>query len=551
MVATRAKRGRDAKAKDTGVEELRFDFSGDQARDPDGQDSSLAPGLEGVAGGVVPADESARADTPLSPGTPLVAPVGVAVSLGSACDAALSVGEFYELVRAALKEVFPGEIWVTGEIRKVSTSRGHHYLELADHLEATATSGAESSVTFRGASFGRAQNATLEVACWARDWPVVQRELDAVGVELVPGLVVRVRGKVSVWEGGSKLRFSMTALDVEALVGGIAAARRRLLGLLAAEDLLEANRRLPLPLVPLRIGLVTSPGSEAYRDFTGQLERSGYCFDIRFEPSVVQGPDAPGGIAAALAKLEAFDPALVVLVRGGGARGDLAAFDSEPVARAISEARFPVWTGIGHTGDRSVADEVAQRALVTPTQCGEAVVATVSKYLEDVERIARRLSSSVDARLDEASRSLQARSSLLRRGVTQGLTSSLQALRATEMRVGSAALVTIERSRGHLANRAQRLGSLSVQQVAVQAERVEHDRELLRVLDPRRQLERGWSLTRDEQGQVVRTAASLRRGGRLVTTFAHGSAVSVVGEICPGPDLKVDDAGVPADGGEP
>jgi exodeoxyribonuclease VII large subunit len=210
-----------------------------------------------------------------------------------------------------------------------------------------------------------------------------------------------------------------------------------------------------------------------------------------------------------------------------------------------------VWTGIGHTGDRSVADEVAQRALVTPTQCGEAVVATVSKYLEDVERIARRLSSSVDARLDEASRSLQARSSLLRRGVTQGLTSSLQALRATEMRVGSAALVTIERSRGHLANRAQRLGSLSVQQVAVQAERVEHDRELLRVLDPRRQLERGWSLTRDEQGQVVRTAASLRRGGRLVTTFAHGSAVSVVGEICPGPDLKVDDAGVPADGGEP
>ena len=139
---------------------------------------------------------------------------------------------------------------MTGEICKVTTSRGHHYLELADHGE---------SLTPRGAGAGRGA-ATLEVACWARDWPVVQYELAAVGLELVPGLVVRVRGKVTVWEGGSKLRFSMTALDVEALVGGIAAARRRLLGSLAAEGIIDGNRRLPLPAVPLRIGLVTSAG---------------------------------------------------------------------------------------------------------------------------------------------------------------------------------------------------------------------------------------------------------------------------------------------------
>ncbi len=196
---------------------------------------------------------------------------------GSASDAALSISEFYSRVKGALRETFPGEVWVTGEIRKVTTSRGHHYLELADRLDALDRPSVEGLTVARG-GLPRNANATLEVACWARDWPVVQYELEAVGVELTPGLVVRVRGTVTVWEGGSKLRFSMTALDVEALVGGIAAARRRLLGALASEGLLEANRRQRLPLVPLRIGLVTSPGSEAYRDFTGQLERSGYLF---------------------------------------------------------------------------------------------------------------------------------------------------------------------------------------------------------------------------------------------------------------------------------
>src|SRR6201999_3372326 len=121
----------------------------------------------------------------------------------------------------------------------------HRYLELADAGAAAETAG-------RGAA------QQLEVVCWSREWPTIAAALNEAGVELEVGRVVRVRGRVSVWEGGSKLRFTLTALDVEALLGGIAAARHRLLTALAAEGLLEANRRLPLPLVPLRIGLVTS-----------------------------------------------------------------------------------------------------------------------------------------------------------------------------------------------------------------------------------------------------------------------------------------------------
>ena len=538
MAGARVKRRQDAKT--SGVEELRFDLSGSGEQEQEQEPELVGPSLSRAVPAARSGDELEVAAEP--PPMLLVIASEPLVLPGSVSDAALSVGEFYDCVRGALRLAFPDEIWVTGEIRKVSSSRGHHYLELADHLETSEYRISEASASARNGPAGRNTGATLEVACWARDWPTIQYELAAVGVDLVPGLVVRVRGKVSVWEGGSKLRFSMTALDVEALVGGIAAARRRLLGTLAAEDLLDANRRLPLPIVPLRIGLVTSPGSEAYRDFTGELERSGYLFDVRFEPSIVQGPEAPAQIVGALTKLSAFEPQLVVVVRGGGAKGDLAAFDSELVARAIARAPFPVWTGIGHTGDRSVADEVAHRALVTPTQCGEALVAVVAAYLEGVDRRARRLAQRVEARLDEASRELAACGAVTRRVAIQSLERSSLNLRAAETRIGNAALVAIERSQGRLVNRAQRLAGPSTQHLAVQAQRVAHRRELLALLDPRHQLERGWSLTRGEDGRVVRSATSLRLGERLTTTFAEGSAGSVVEEIhLPPPATATDD----------
>jgi len=525
---TRGTRG----ARGPGVEELRFDFASGGEEDRDS--ASRSPSQ------VLPAP---RFSSEPPPKLSVVADQPAAVP-GSVSDAALSVSEFYNRVRGALREEFPDEVWVTGEIRKVTESRGHHYLELADHAGGPSLPTSEGP-TARGGLTPRTANATLEVACWARDWPVVRYDLAAVGVELVPGLVVRVRGKVTIWEGASKLRFSMTALDVEARVGGISAARRRLLGTLGAEGILESNRRLELPAVPLRIGLVTSPSSEAYRDFTGQLERSGYVFDLRFEASSVQGPEAPAQIARALTRLASFAPDLVIVVRGGGAKGDLAAFDSELVARAIAGARFPVWTGIGHTGDRSVADEVAHRALVTPTQCGEAVVAVVGEYLEGVDRRARRLAQRIELRLDEASRNLAQSSASTGRAARQALDRSGLTLRGAETRIANAALVAIERSHGRLVNRAQRLAAPSTRQLGVQAQRVAHQRELLKLFDPRRQLERGWTLTRDEAGRIVRSSASLRPGERLTTTFAKGSASSVVDEIRPPAGAVANDGGIP------
>jgi exodeoxyribonuclease VII large subunit len=456
-----------------------------------------------------PAPEPAPKSVPGSPGP----------RPGETSDCPLSVGAFFSRARAALSRAFPDEIWVTGEVRKVTDRRGSQFIELADHAP-------EPGEDPR-------QLACLDVACWSREWPAIAKQLRQVGLKLEPGLVVRVRGRASVWEGGGRLRLTMTALDVEALLGGIAAARARLMAALRAEGLFESNRRLPVPIVPLRVGLVTSRDSEARRDFTGRLEASGFRFEVVFEHSAVQGIDAPPLLAAALRRLRSAEVDLAVLVRGGGGRGDLVAFDSEVVARAIVGAPFPVWTGIGHTGDRSVADEVANRALITPSACGEALVARVAEYWDGVQARARLLSARVCGQLDRrdaelagsARRAVQAASHQLERQA------DLVRDRGEHARRGSAAVVA--RAEQYLAARAAALESAGRHLLASSGREVDAKRELLRAFDPRRQMERGWTMTRDEQGRPLRSVDGVRAGARLVTVFADGEAESAVTSVRP------------------
>jgi exodeoxyribonuclease VII large subunit len=462
---------------------------------------ALAEGTGGESG-----DEAVR-EPPGEPSWP-----------GESSDAALSVTDFYERLRRSLRAGFPDEVWVTGEIRKVSVSKGHRYIELAEHGDATDA----SQLGQRGSA------ATLEVACWAREWPAVAARLEGVGLELTAGMVVRVRGRVSVWEAGARIRFSMSELDVEALVGGIAAARRKLLAALEKEGLLEANRLLPTPLVPLRVGLVTSPGSEAYRDFTGQLQRSGFDFKVTLEPSLVQGPEAPFQLQRALERLQSLELDVIVLVRGGGAKGDLAAFDHEAVARAIVTSRYPVWTGIGHTGDRSVADEIAQWSLVTPTACGEAVVNGVASFLELLDNRRTQLVRAGSRALDSSEHQAVSTRSDLVRAARHELARTEAALFSARARAERGAVLALSACGGSLARRSAKVADLAANKLSTVDHYLEHQRALLRGFDPRRQLERGWTLTRSSSGRILRSVEEVAEGETITSVLADGEICSQV-----------------------
>lgn len=416
------------------------------------------------------------------------------MSSDAALENVIDVGEFYRLITEHLESSFGRRHprWVRGEIVKVY-EKSHLYVDLADS----------------GAATSDAKRAVLNAHCWASQWAPMKRALAESGVILKPGMIISFYGYVDVYAPQGRLGFTVTDIDVTSLLGDVARRRAELIARLGAEGLLDANKRAVLSPVPLRIGLVASPQTEGFNDFTGQLARSGYSFDVRLVTTLVQGETAPPQIVRALEALDAAGVDVICVVRGGGSKGDLACFDDERVARAIAACRTPVFTGIGHTGDESVADLVAHTRAITPTKLGEEVVNLVAQWRErNVTAPARRVSQAGTAVLDEAENYLGER----RRTMNFAVRDRLRA----EAR--------------HLDSTRQRLEVSSRRMLEGAARHIESTRQLLSAYDPERRLAQGWSIVTTREGHVVRSLASVSVGDEVLVRVTDGTFISVVKE---------------------
>ncbi|MGO8872535.1 MAG: exodeoxyribonuclease VII large subunit [Acidimicrobiales bacterium] len=452
----------------------------------------------------------------------------------------LSISDLYLRIDRALKGAFPGEVWVSGEVRSFNvSSRGHCYIDLVDPLNAQDNG-----------------SPVLKVVCWSGRWSRVRGTLDHLGITLDAGLVVRVKGEVQLYKPRGDISFILSELDTEALLGRVAAERARLIKALVDENLFDRNRRLPVPRLPLRIGLVASPGTEGFRDFLGQLEASGMAFDVRVAATQVQGREAAASVAASLERLRAEQCDLLVVVRGGGSKADLATFDAEPVARAIATSDTPVWTGIGHTGDQSVADEVANRSFITPTECGQELARLATDYWrmgleaaivvgrlgrDQVARSERTLdrhrhgmATGARSQLDRHAERLVHRTRTLRGAVRSQVDARERQLAVAGTGLARCAVRSLASGEESLWFRTSRLAALPDRCLQVEELRAAQWRRLLGAFDYRRQLERGYSVTRDGNGRVVRSAAEVTAGELLLTRLSDGEVASrVTDEVVP------------------
>ncbi len=201
---------------------------------------------------------------------------------------------------------------------------------------------------------------------------------------------VRIFGQLDFYAPTGRLGLKMAGIDPRFTLGELSQARDQVVRALVASGLFDANRARRLSPIPLRVGVVASVGSAAWHDFRDELDRSGFGFDLAVCDTRVQGEWAVPMVAAAIRTLtRRGDLDCVVVIRGGGARNELATFDAESIAVAIATSPVPVLTGLGHEVDRSVADEVAHTALKTPTACAGALIDAVHDYLAATERCGR------------------------------------------------------------------------------------------------------------------------------------------------------------------
>ena len=450
-----------------------------------------------------------------------------------------TVAELADRIKQVLSDAFGDEIWVEGEIRNLSRARsGHMYFDL---VEPDPDNGA-----------GKQPEASVSVALFRFNRERVEETLRRHGgMAMEDGMKIRIQGKLDFWPPGGRLQLYMSGIDPNFTLGELEAERLRLLEKLRDEGLLAKNQAVPFPVAPLRIGLVTSNGSAAHHDFCDELVNSGLAWEVLLADTPVQGADAPPLIAAAIGAVGRAGVDVIAVVRGGGARTDLVAFDSEAVARAVAIVPVPVVTGVGHEIDRTIIDEVAHEAQKTPTAAAVFIVGVARAHLQATEvawdgiaEWAQRLLDNADrrllavsqttartaeSRLHQAGSRLQGRAGRARdlaETRTRGETRKVDDCAGTMRHRATAAIVdgrrTLERKKSGVVTQALRIPRAAGKELVNLEGRA-------RLLDPRAILARGWSITR-HGGNVVRNSSAVAAGDELVTTLAEGELHSTVSE---------------------
>lgn len=406
----------------------------------------------------------------------------------------MSVQEVCTALERTIEDRFPEEVWIRGAISGLNRSSGGHvYFDLVEPGE-----------------LGRRPEAVLPVALFAKHKFRVNAILKKSGgrMRMEDGIEIRVRGRLAFYGPQSRVQLLMSLIDPAFTLGQLDVARAQLLSALAAEGVLDANRRLPTPAIPLRLVLITSTASAAEADFLHELETSGLPFQVTIVDSRVQGSEAVAMLAEAIERSASLEPDLIAVVRGGGARTDLVAFDHELVARAIVRSPVPVFVGIGHEIDLSVADQVAHLSTKTPTACAAAIVGLARSFVDRVDEAERRLDRVTGLQLDR----------------------SEQLLSAAANRIGLSAGRAVERQRSRLDLLGHRSEEAAARSLERQTDQLARHELRAAALDPARTLSRGWSITRTTAGTLIRTPEDAPPGTSLITTLAKGSLMSTTSD---------------------
>ena len=407
-----------------------------------------------------------------------------------------TVGELTRQIRGTLETKFRA-VWVQGEISNYKLHlSGHQYFTLKD------------------------QRAQMACVIW-RDTIASPRE------PLVDGTQVQVYGTVTVFEARGQYQLNVQVLQPRG-VGLLQAKFEALKRKLEAEGLFAPERKKPLPKFPRRIGIVTSPTGAAIRDILNVLCRRAPGLQILINPVRVQGTGAAQEIAVAIRELaspnEAFGPLdLIVVTRGGGSIEDLWEFNEEIVARAIFNSRVPVVSAVGHEIDFTISDFVADLRAPTPSAAAELIVPDIVDLQRRLDGCTRTLSRQLLGRVREAQQRVDHARETLQRCLAHTIDAYkrglLHIMRALQARSPEREL-TMRRNR--FTDLQRRLVGSPVRLLENARHRFQRIEGILRVLGPNATLRRGYSITLNDHGKIIRTISAVGPKMKIRTRVGDG-----------------------------
>ena len=418
-----------------------------------------------------------------------------------------------------------GVLWVQGEISNFKLhSSGHMYFSLKD---------------------ARAQ---IKAACFRNSNMYLKFRPE-------DGMEVLARGRISVYEPRGDYQFLVEYMEPVGL-GSLQKAFEQLREKLRVEGLFDENRKIPLPMLPKKVGIVTSPTGAAVRDMLRVLKRRNAALDVLIYPAKVQGTGAAEEIAEGIRALNEHGGVDVIIAgRGGGSIEDLWAFNEEIVARAIAESKIPIVSAVGHETDFTIADFVADVRASTPSNAAELVSGVREEMLINVRVLENRIRQAIRRRMDIC------RLNLERLSRNRAFTIAPNKIREFQQRFDEAALRMIhgvrnltldarrrerllaarlrpedlrrltERKKDVLSNVCQNLTAATRSFMNSQKSRFVVVIAKMDPLSPLGVLARGFAICQNGEGKIIRNASEVRVGDDVRVRLASGEIECTVGAV--------------------
>ena len=371
------------------------------------------------------------------------------------------------------------------------------------------------------------------------------------------GLQVVVRGRITIYEDRGELQISAEYLEPKG-AGALQIAFEQLKAKLEAEGLFNSSRKKPIPALPRRIGVITSPQAAALRDVLNILQRRHQSANVLIFPAQVQGELAPSEIGSGIRYFnKANNVDVIIVARGGGSAEDLAAFNQEGLARTVAASKIPVISAVGHETDFTILDFVADLRAPTPSAAAELVIRSRQEIEEEAGSLHRRLEKAMRYRL------LMARQALTEMAQHGAFVRITDLIHRRQQRLDDLVYRLAHSQRDVLDRHRRRFETLSAAVRHYDARRVlrgirqqldayvsalnattrtaflrrrgqlEQLSGQLQALSPLAILDRGYALIFDESGKLVKDAARVQEGDTISARLARGTLIATVSKKNP------------------
>ncbi len=428
----------------------------------------------------------------------------------------LTISDLNREIRQRIRQAFPSEIWVVGELQGYDrNTKKNVWFELVERD-------------------GDEAKARVDAFMFEADARRVMDRLaqDSPDICWRDGLMVRVRVKPDFFESGGRFQLQIRDVDPTYTAGALNAQRDRVLRQLVEEGIATNNVDLPMPICPLRVGVITSAGSDAYNDIIHELVASGFSFAITLAPATMQGAQTESSVLSALRWFyrRAADFDVLIISRGGGARSDLAWFDSHAIARAVCVTPIKIVTGVGHHRDKCVLDFIST-SVKTPTAAAQTIVEAVREFEAAVANLGKAGARAAEHALQRAGRRLDTWSHRLSSSAARQVHHSSKRLANLERDLWSSARTGIRVEDEAQRARTERLHTSAKHALSAEEHRVETASIRLKLLDPKQVLKRGYVMVRS-QGSVVSSGLGLAKAKHAELEFFDSRvAVKVTGVV--------------------